>query len=145
MLADRAEPTQGTNQLTRHSRERRSPPQTVGPQTQAGGPGRAHSRYQPADPHSSKHKLKSQLVDRAEPIQPTTQQLHKLKSPLVDRAEPTQPTTQQLHKLKSQLVDRAEPTQPTTQQLQTQTEEPIGRPNDPAAQTQRQPLLWPKL
>uniref|UniRef100_A0A7C8YMV1 Uncharacterized protein n=1 Tax=Opuntia streptacantha TaxID=393608 RepID=A0A7C8YMV1_OPUST len=124
MLADRAEPTQGTNQLTRHSRERRSPPQTVGPQTQAGGPGRAHSRYQPADPHSSKHKLKSQLVDRAEPIQPTTQQLHKLKSPLVDRAEPTQPTTQQ---------------------LQTQTEEPIGRPNDPAAQTQRQPLLWPKL
>jgi len=73
MLADRAEPIQGTNQLTRHSRERRSPPQTVGPQRHAGGPGRAHSSYQPAEPHNSKHKLKSQLVDWAEPTQGTNQ------------------------------------------------------------------------
>ena len=61
MLVDRAEPTEGTNQLTRHSRERRSPPQTVRPQTHAGGPGKAHSRYQPANPPNSKQKLKSQL------------------------------------------------------------------------------------
>ena len=73
MLVDRAEPTQGTDQLTRHSRERRSSPQTVGPQTDASGSSRAHSRYQPADPHRFKHKLKSQLLDRVEPTQDTNQ------------------------------------------------------------------------
>ena len=71
---------------------------------------------------------------------------------LADRAEPTQGTNQRPTQLQTQTEesiggpDRAHSRyQPTTLQLQTQTEEPIGRPNGPAAQTQRQPLLWPKL
>jgi len=60
MLADRAEPTQGTNQPTYTA------PQTEEP---IGGPGRAHSRYQPTT-----QQLQTQTE---EPIgyHPTTQQL----------------------------------------------------------------------